>query len=97
MKLCCFPIFIFWNFKRLNSSKEFQVSKNREAHKDCFKKVENLADELKLAKAQLEKLMISCGRSFSRPGTVPHSPEVSDFVNRSYCWNFDCDLRGQKC
>ncbi|XP_024358064.1 uncharacterized protein [Physcomitrium patens] len=44
-----------------------EVSKNREAHKDCFKKVENLADELKLAKAQLEKLMISCGRSFSRP------------------------------
>lgn len=42
--------------------------KGQVVHKDCSKKCDDLSNELQLAKCQLEKLKISCGRSLCNPG-----------------------------
>jgi len=43
----------------------------QEAQTECFKKCEELTNELQEARAQLEKLQLSRDRHICGPGTIP--------------------------
>lgn len=87
----CGPRKDSWRWQTSNSEYgKFYVSihrefaKSQEVHKDCSTKCDNLNKELKVAKCQLEKLKIQCGRSFCNPegnqvnscAALPTSPKL---------------------
>ncbi|KAG0555472.1 hypothetical protein KC19_12G171600 [Ceratodon purpureus] len=90
-KAACQPRKDGWRWQTSNSEYgKFYVSIHREfvkcqeVHKDCSKQCENLSNELQLAKCQLEKLKISCGRTLCNPdgnqvmscSKLPTSPKL---------------------